>query len=714
MVTKHPCRFYKTPAGCKQGNKCKYAHIDPTTPSPATSTGAVVPNSQPSTSVQRPDPSATPRFNPSAHVPNLPRGACRSYWSTGRCPQGEGCRFNHIANPEHPPPPETFTTLQSHFQAAGLGSFPSLQNDKFAVGAGTNGTPGETHHLLKKFLEDNFRFQTPSQVYSFLDLICNANTENPNWKPEDGYTHLHNLAKGNGVLRLGDAIRFPEEFPTASWSFQRGYIPLLTYLSSEWVVKSTIHADVNALYGLIHTNFDVLCKIIQSHVSRLMQVRSFKEPGRKSLSGTHVFKVLFTVLFEYLTRFKTASLTNPGVSEFVHQCTSWFDDWVLALGPPPTFDDDCNTYDENIRAFVLKNLDQNKLQVLRIVDRASTRLAKPTKQVTRAGPVSSEALIANLQRICDFDGPGELRDKGPRHDNDHVSIEDIRIAPTHQELMCEDDPYLPPNFPKAPHFLEQKSVERLLDIQFRLLREELIAPIRLAIQLVVADLRRPSNADTLLSKLIKSKGGRYAAPANVQESVIFSVFTGLSFEPLTLNNRGTSVGITFDAPPGKARNKQAATRAAYWEQVAKKRLMQGGLVALIWKDMSESLDIYIGTIASTPKDLVDSSRKYEDQVTLRVSFFDTTAELRIIRALQNRRGPMGTQLLIEAPVFFEGIRPFLEALKKSPDLLPNHPAKLLLDPSVCIPTQGSFPCRFWSWFSCFDHYKRRIHRSSEA
>ncbi|KAG9092170.1 hypothetical protein FS749_015949 [Ceratobasidium sp. UAMH 11750] len=236
--------------------------------------------------------------------------------------------------------------------------------------------------------------------------------------------------------------------------------------------------------------------------------------------------------------------------------------------------------------------------------------------------------------------------------------------------MCEDDPYLPPNFPEAPHFHPQQSVERLLDIQFRLLREELTAPIRMAIQLVVADLRKPSTSETLLSKIIKAKGGRYAAPANVQESVIFSVFTNVTFEPLALNNRGTSVGIVFDAPPGKARNKQAAARAGYWEQVAKKRLMQGGLVALIWKDSTDRLDIYVGTVASSPKDLVESSRRSEDRVSLRVSFFDTSAELRIVRALQNRRGVSGTQILVEAPVFFEGIRPFLEALKKSSGFLP--------------------------------------------
>lgn len=194
----------------------------------------------------------------------------------------------------------------------------------------------------------------------------------------------------------------------------------------------------------------------------------------------------------------------------------------------------------------------------------------------------------------------------------------------------------------------------------------------MAIQLVVADIQCPPDVETRLLKLVRTNGGRYAAPANMKESVIFSVFTNITFEPLALNNRGTSVGVQFDAPPGKARSPQVATRVAYWEQVSKKRLMQGGLVALIWKDVvSGSLDVYIGTVASSPKDLVDSCQQSDSRVSLRVSFFDTTAELRIVRALQTRGSHLqGTQILIEAPVFFEGIRPFLEALKKNPELLP--------------------------------------------
>jgi hypothetical protein len=75
--------------------------------------------------------------------------------------------------------------------------------------------------------------------------------------------------------------------------------------------------------------------------------------------------------------------------------------------------------------------------------------------------------------MVDYEGPGEIRSKGPRHDNDFADISEIRVAPTHEELVCRTPPFLPGNFYEAPHHLETGSMARLLDIQFRLLREDL-------------------------------------------------------------------------------------------------------------------------------------------------------------------------------------------------------------------------------------------------
>ncbi|QRW23934.1 Zinc finger, CCHC-type [Rhizoctonia solani] len=81
----------------------------------------------------------------------------------------------------------------SHFKAAGLGNFTILDTDKFCVGTGKGANPSETRSFLRRFLQDNFRFQTVTQIYSFLEIICNANTQNAEWKLEDGQASILHL-----------------------------------------------------------------------------------------------------------------------------------------------------------------------------------------------------------------------------------------------------------------------------------------------------------------------------------------------------------------------------------------------------------------------------------------------------------------------------------------------------------------------------------------
>lgn len=65
------------------------------------------------------------------------------------------------------------------------------------------------------------------------------------------------------------------------------------------------------------------------------------------------------------------------------------------------------------------------------------------------------------------DLPGELSQLGPRHDNDHDSIRDIKILPTAEEILSTRQEYLPSNDPSESHL---PGLEGLLDRQFRLLR----------------------------------------------------------------------------------------------------------------------------------------------------------------------------------------------------------------------------------------------------
>lgn len=100
------------------------------------------------------------------------------------------------------------------------------------------------------------------------------------------------------------------------------------------------------------------------------------------------------------------------------------------------------------------------------------RMRRPVAQTAVTTFEMQRAFISRLAHT--YEPPGTLRDGGSRHDNDSTDIQDIRIAPTHEELLCPIAPYLPVFIPMAPHHLPDNSMQRHLDIQFRLLREEMM------------------------------------------------------------------------------------------------------------------------------------------------------------------------------------------------------------------------------------------------
>jgi hypothetical protein len=99
--------------------------------------------------------------------------------------------------------------------------------------------------------------------------------------------------------------------------------------------------------------------------------------------------------------------------------------------------------------------------------------------------------------------------------------------------------------------------------------------------------------------------------------------------------------------------------------------MQGGLVALIW-GLRADHTVYLGIVASSLKDLATSARQNTNKcVNLQVSLFDPEAELQILQAIKNRDiHAQALKLLIEAPVMYETIRPFLTVLCVEPTSFP--------------------------------------------
>ena len=180
---------------------------------------------------------------------------------------------------------------------------------------------------------------------------------------------------------------------------------------------------------------------------------------------------------------------------------NWFKQWSLGISASPI--QYVNPFDTVDARQCVTGLVEEKIKQLRaIFERCSAPRA-----VELHPTVSSSGGIDDMT----FQGPGELRVGGPRHDNDLVSIEEIKIAPTHSELLSEHDPYLPYNFHGAEHHEEAESMSRLLDIQFRLMREELVYvfPLFLAIgdsdQATVLHCAKLSKPCTKTSPPLRSK-----------------------------------------------------------------------------------------------------------------------------------------------------------------------------------------------------------------
>lgn len=188
--------------------------------------------------------------------------------------------------------------------------------------------------------------------------------------------------------------------------------------------------------------------------------------------------------------------------------------------------------------------------------------------------------------------------------------------------------------------------------------------------------------------LLKSKGGLYKSDRNDLDSVFFSLYTGVEFGRMDCGRQGVSTQLLVETPSGKARDQSGAKRAQHWESVGRKKLMRGGLVALIWKTGSstDSIRIYLGTLNSSLDDIVKHVKNNKETIKLAVSFFDAEADLRILRSLQNQGKPTPkdeTRLLVEAPVMFEAIRPFLETLKTA------EPSEIPFSRYIAFPDTGS-------------------------
>ncbi|CAF9942307.1 hypothetical protein IMSHALPRED_003470 [Imshaugia aleurites] len=160
------------------------------------------------------------------------------------------------------------------------------------------------------------------------------------------------------------------------------------------------------------------------------------------------------------------------------------------------------------------------------------------------------------------DLPGDLSELGPRHDNDHVNISDIKILPTTEEIHSPRLEYLPSSDPTKNHL---PGLAGLLDRQFRLLREDTVGQLRDAVQIEFKRLNKPANAQP--SGHTHNDGVRNIVYKNV-------ALLRLEFD----RNKGLQVVAEFDQP-GALAKKGAKEREEWWRNT--RQLQIDSFVCLI-------------------------------------------------------------------------------------------------------------------------------------
>ncbi|PPQ89247.1 hypothetical protein CVT25_001326 [Psilocybe cyanescens] len=629
------CDFYAR-GNCRKGDECNFLHESQRSSSVAAAT--------PSTSRGRGSPRNASSPRP---VVSAPRQVCHIFWQSGTCDRGFDCSFKHTRNPQLSTQDETATIdpedIPDFYSIEGLaarGRQNQAQQGSY--------DPSEVHNHIKFFLRDNYVFEGPMNVQSFVRIISSVNDRNKSWD--------------NGITRIGEVLRFKPiddctDIFRTSLSFQQGYFPLL-----EIYVVSIFESGVeNHLYTAVEDNYDDIHAVIMSCMNSMIKRKSWKDPGSlANLDGAVVFKTISTL-------FLHAIRNHPEIVNLVQNITEWFDIWVTGVSARPhaLFEDSITELDPRRRNLIIEQIRDDIDRLVTIVQRESDQAIILKRSTARPTVTFAQRRDAEIMRLGQtYDPPGELRPDGPRHDNDFSDISKIRIAPTQEELLCGLPPYLPVFLPEAPHHLAADSMERHLDIEFRLLREELISTIRSSIDAIHHDLReawesRGQNREpTKLEKVLAKGGGAYKTTG--YDSVFFMIYANVAFAPVRAERRNLTVGLLIDAPAGAARDPQASKRVAYWK--GSKRLQGDGLFALVVISRN-TLKIFLGVLASSGDDIAESSKVSEDKVQVRITFFDPEVEFRALRREKLSQGSSSYAFLIDGSVMFEASRPFLERLQ---------------------------------------------------
>ncbi|GAA6061540.1 hypothetical protein JCM10212_002747 [Sporobolomyces blumeae] len=686
------CHFFSRPGGCRNGASCRFDH-----PTPSGASSLPPSASWRSTASSEPK----PRHDVKEWMAGAPRGSCRDFWLKGSCSKPFGtCTFRHEHTkastgssgtsrlpPVHIRPIHPTVAVQGPAELAAA-----------AAGASSDAVAPTSVNLLrvdrgvlyKVSYDPSLRFETTTDVYRFLNsLYASTQVKRHLSTHEDAQNVLAELASQGkpGAARLADCLNFPLS-PTAGssskvLSFQRGFMVLVYYLTSDEIRTSVFTHHVNVLYHALYVHAGAWVPATISSIESLVAAKSVADPnlpgrwpGFNTENFVQVFSPLAQLLAELFSRFRDAVVQTPALRELVTTLSTSFALYAEDMASDdPSFDRNLDR-DPRRRQALVEGVRRSIDILPRIIERSqAVAFVSTVPTPSLAASLPSCATMAVLRRL--FEPPGALREGGPRHDNDKASIRDIQILPTHEELLCSLPAFVPSNLPDAPHHLPANSMERQLDIIFRLLRADFVGPLCAAVSSLFHDLGRMTDPKNPLASLLARGGGRYRPTSSVHaDSSDLNVYAGVKFANVQLSEfheLQLNLQLRFPAHFGKSHVVRHLTTRSLVGLICRRRspsssesrgTSRPGAID------SRDAKVYLGLVTQEGKSIGAGQR------LVGVSFFDGDLYLDAVARFNDERSGRttdhGEMLAFEVPGFLLGtLQPFLRALQSiEPAALP--------------------------------------------
>ncbi|KAJ3035349.1 hypothetical protein HDV00_004049 [Rhizophlyctis rosea] len=688
------CLYWKK-GNCRKGKYCPFLHEYPHGQDEDGGEPAPQENPQPP---QRAQPQPVPADNPTSDDTSSSSTAlvkARKNRRTKETPASSAASVIDALPQEYPAlhvaaPLESSSTpfevvrwhknLAEHFASSRLVAFPPPQqapptstrpHSPTPTTAPTPGTDLHKRYFWRSFVRKYGRpLEDGHQIQEFLESVAYFMASTQSAEGLEELIIRLGDAGGEGVKRVVQILRFPAvvevekggEGGREALSFQDGVCLFLRVLSDRGFTQSTLRPYTNTIYQAVidHAEQFLILNVL-CNFQILWQLRGDLQNANQTI--TTFLLSSSRLIYELLTRNKYA-IYDTTIQTFVDELSPIAVQWMFddPTATTPAQKEHHRSIEREFQRIVLLVREGRKTLEF------DSLLAPENAHTMEMHRVKVNSTLYQVWEFKLYDPPGDLSELGPRHANDKVDFTEIDIVPIMEEILSPRGPFLPTrSSTAAPHFLPH-GAKRYMDTHFRLLREDMVHPIR---EGLLSFLRALNISSVRVSNLVKD--GKFTSrKSDVSGLTVYSGVRISGFSALRVDKRfGVVLDVTFTPMPYPREFREQKGRMEFWKR--SKRLKFGSLVCVLLhtgggeRKEDEAVWSHDVVLAVVQGRRLDDLGEKEDESTITLKIIESRFIQPLLSRLSVGRRAIHTHppsyLLESSSVYFEAYRPILRTLQ---------------------------------------------------